>query len=206
MWEPPWTAAIPHGKKDTPRGRVWTDTARGSTGPETHLVEVREAALEDATLEAVGGELWKGKDGTVSVCACVSGPSRRSRRRRGFTAIAIRNPGIRRSRPVLTLVPAERVTRVLPTCFTENMLGALMSYPVGRKGSSMGTRRGQRRERRRDGRSTGKKPSRARGKIPPGIGAGGRTLFLKEGIHGLLLAALLPLGHALVLADRHLDR
>ena len=52
----------------------------------------------------------------------------------------------------------------------------------------------------------GKKPSRVRGKIPPGIGAGERTLFLKEGIQGLLLAALLPLGHALVLADRHLDR
>ena len=26
------------------------------------------------------------------------------------------------------MVPAERVTRVLPTCFTENMEGALMSY------------------------------------------------------------------------------
>lgn len=30
--------------------------------------------------------------------------------------------------PGRTLVPAERVTRVLPTCFTENMEGALMSY------------------------------------------------------------------------------
>ena len=174
------------------------DTARGSTGPETHLVEVREAALEDATLEAVGGELWERKDGMVSVCACMSGPLRRSRRGRGFTAIATGNPGIHRSRLVLTLVPAERVTRVLPTCFTENMLGALMSYPVGREGSSIRTRRGQRRE-RRDGRSTGKSRHAREGRFLPGSEPGNVHSFLRKGSRAFFLPPFFPLDMRLFL-------
>jgi hypothetical protein len=50
---------------------------------------------------------------------------RRRARPRGGVARRARRGG---ARPGRTLVPAARVTRVLPTCFTENMEGALMSY------------------------------------------------------------------------------
>jgi len=61
--------------------------------------------------------------------------SSRRPRRRARVYVAGKPP--RRALPSRTFVPADLVTRVLPTCFTENMEGALMLYhSFLRKGSS----------------------------------------------------------------------